>query len=56
MVLHDARDGRIRAIGVGEEIGSRRTGALGGAAVDLLARPESGTVGSPAMHSESPLC
>jgi ornithine cyclodeaminase len=30
---------------VGEEIGSRRTGALGGAAVDLLARPDAGTVG-----------
>ncbi|MEV4622879.1 ornithine cyclodeaminase family protein [Asanoa sp. NPDC049573] len=45
VVLHDAGDGRIRAIAVGEEIGSRRTGALGGAAVDLLARPDAGTVG-----------
>ncbi len=45
VVLHDARDGRIRAIAVGEEIGSRRTGALGGAAVDLLARPDAATVG-----------
>jgi ornithine cyclodeaminase/alanine dehydrogenase-like protein (mu-crystallin family) len=45
VVLHDAADGRIRAIAVGEEIGSRRTGALGGAAVDLLARPSATTVG-----------
>ncbi|GIF75768.1 ornithine cyclodeaminase family protein [Asanoa siamensis] len=45
VVLHDARDGRIRAIAVGEEIGSRRTGALGGAAVDLLARPDAASVG-----------
>ncbi|MEV0715921.1 ornithine cyclodeaminase family protein [Asanoa sp. NPDC050611] len=45
VALHDARDGRIRAIAVGEEIGSRRTGALGGAAVDLLARPDATTVG-----------
>jgi len=45
VVLHDTRDGRIRAIAVGEEIGSRRTGALGGAAVDLLALPAAGTVG-----------
>ena len=45
VVLHDARDGRIRAIAVGEEIGSRRTGRLGGAAVDLLARPDAATVG-----------
>jgi len=44
VVLHDARDGRIRAIAVGEEIGSRRTGALGGAAVDLLAARDAGTV------------
>ncbi|MDG4823686.1 ornithine cyclodeaminase family protein [Asanoa sp. WMMD1127] len=45
VVLHDARDGRIRAIAVGEEIGSRRTGALGGAAVDLLARADAVSVG-----------
>ncbi|MEV4532305.1 ornithine cyclodeaminase family protein [Asanoa sp. NPDC049518] len=45
VVLHDARDGRIRAIAVGEEIGSRRTGALGGAAVELLARPDATTIG-----------
>lgn len=45
VVLHDAGTGRIRAVCVGEEIGSRRTGALGGVAVDALARPEAATVG-----------
>ncbi|GAB3145696.1 alanine dehydrogenase [Micromonospora sonneratiae] len=45
VVLHDARSGRIRAIAVGEEIGSRRTGALGGVAVDVLARPDAATLG-----------
>lgn len=45
VVLHDARTGRIRAIAVGEEIGSRRTGAIGGVAVDALARPDAATLG-----------
>jgi ornithine cyclodeaminase len=45
VALHDAGTGRVRAIAVGEEIGSRRTGALGGVAVDALARPEASTVG-----------
>ncbi len=45
VVLHDARTGRIRAIAVGEEVGSRRTGAIGGAAVDALARPDATTLG-----------
>ncbi|MGW0433247.1 ornithine cyclodeaminase family protein [Micromonospora sp. NPDC003197] len=45
VVLHDARSGRVRAIAVGAEIGSRRTGAIGGVAIDLLARPEAGTLG-----------
>lgn len=45
VVLHDADSGRVRAIAVGEEIGSRRTGALGGVAVDVLARPEATTLG-----------
>ncbi|RKR90846.1 ornithine cyclodeaminase [Micromonospora pisi] len=45
VVLHDGRSGRIRAIAVGEEIGSRRTGAIGGVAVDALARPDAATVG-----------
>ncbi|MBE1487949.1 ornithine cyclodeaminase family protein [Plantactinospora soyae] len=45
VALHDAGTGRVRAIAVGQEIGSRRTGALGGVAVDALARPEASTVG-----------
>ncbi|MEV4757596.1 ornithine cyclodeaminase family protein [Micromonospora sp. NPDC049559] len=45
VVLHDAGTGRVRAVAVGEEIGSRRTGALGGVAVDALARPDAATVG-----------
>ncbi|MFC7550819.1 ornithine cyclodeaminase family protein [Plantactinospora sp. GCM10030261] len=45
VVLHDAGSGRIRAIAVGDELGSRRTGAIGGVAVDALARPDAGTLG-----------
>ncbi|MEV1286962.1 ornithine cyclodeaminase family protein [Micromonospora sp. NPDC049679] len=45
VVLHDAASGGIRAIAVGEEIGSRRTGAIGGVAVDALARPDAATIG-----------
>ncbi|MGI5153342.1 ornithine cyclodeaminase family protein [Plantactinospora sp. CA-294935] len=45
VALHDAGTGRVRAIAVGEEIGSRRTGALGGVAVDALARSDAATLG-----------
>jgi ornithine cyclodeaminase len=45
VVLHDSASGRVRAIAVGEEIGSRRTGAIGGVAVDALARPDAATIG-----------
>lgn len=37
--------GRLSGCVVGNELGARRTGALGGAAVDALARPNSATVG-----------
>ena len=37
--------GRLSGCVVGNELGARRTGALGGAAVDALARPDSTTVG-----------
>lgn len=37
--------GAVRAIAVGEELGSRRTGGLGGVAVDALARPDAATLG-----------
>ncbi|MFU8871287.1 ornithine cyclodeaminase family protein [Micromonospora sp. SL4-19] len=45
VVLHDARSGAVRAIAVGEELGSRRTGGLGGVAVDALARRDAATLG-----------
>jgi ornithine cyclodeaminase/alanine dehydrogenase-like protein (mu-crystallin family) len=38
-VLHNAGDGRVAAIAVGSELGPRRTGATGGVAADVLARP-----------------
>ncbi|MEH1013781.1 ornithine cyclodeaminase family protein [Micromonospora sp. CPCC 206060] len=45
VVLHDATTGEVRAVAVGAEIGSRRTGGLGAVAVDALARPDAATVG-----------
>ncbi|MFE9657728.1 ornithine cyclodeaminase family protein [Micromonospora sp. NPDC006431] len=45
VVLHDARTGAVRAIAVGDELGSRRTGGLGGVAVAALARPDAATIG-----------
>lgn len=38
-------DGRLRGCVVGHELGARRTGALGGVAVDALARPDASVVG-----------
>ena len=38
-------DGRLIGCVVGREIGARRTGALGGAAVDALAREDAATIG-----------
>lgn len=35
----------MRAVAVGEELGSRRTGGLGGVAADALARPDAVTLG-----------
>jgi ornithine cyclodeaminase len=49
VVLHDARTGLVEAIAVGNALGRMRTGALGGLAADLLARPDArrlGVVGS----------
>ncbi|PZG19252.1 ornithine cyclodeaminase [Micromonospora craterilacus] len=45
VVLHDGRTGAVRAVAVGEELGSRRTGGLGGVAVDALACPDATTLG-----------
>jgi alanine dehydrogenase len=38
-------DGRLKGCVVGSELGARRTGALGGVAVDVLAREDGSTVG-----------
>ncbi|WP_027660154.1 ornithine cyclodeaminase family protein [Salinispora fenicalii] len=45
VVLHDARTGGVRAVAVGAELSSRRTGGLGGVAIDALARPDAVTLG-----------
>jgi ornithine cyclodeaminase len=39
VVVHDWRTGLVTAVAVGHELSRRRTGALGGVAVDVLARP-----------------
>lgn len=44
-VVYDDETGRLAAIITGGELGDRRTGALGGVAVDLLARPEAAVLG-----------
>jgi ornithine cyclodeaminase/alanine dehydrogenase-like protein (mu-crystallin family) len=40
VVVHDARDGRVRGLAVGNELGPRRVGAIGAVAVDALAAAE----------------
>lgn len=37
VVVHDEADGRVRAVAVGNELGPRRVGAIGGVAADALA-------------------
>lgn len=44
-VLVWASDGRLQGCVVGNELGARRTGALGGVAVDALARHDAATAG-----------
>jgi ornithine cyclodeaminase/alanine dehydrogenase-like protein (mu-crystallin family) len=44
VVVHNAADGRVRGIAVGNELGSRRVGAIGGVAADLLAHPDSSSL------------
>ena len=49
VVLHDWSSGRVRAVAAGRALGPLRTGAVGGLAADLLARPDAhhlGLVGS----------
>jgi len=40
VVVHDWHTGLVKAIAVGHELGRRRTGAIGGVAADVLARPD----------------
>lgn len=44
VVVHDAADGRVRGIAVGNELGPRRVGAIGGVAADILACPDACTL------------
>ena len=44
-VVYDDETGRLAAVVTGGELGDRRTGALGGVAVDLLARPDATVLG-----------
>ncbi|MGH7665932.1 MAG: ornithine cyclodeaminase family protein [Candidatus Dormibacteria bacterium] len=45
VVLHDWASGRVLAVAVGNELGRRRTGATGAAAVRALARADSARLG-----------
>jgi ornithine cyclodeaminase/alanine dehydrogenase-like protein (mu-crystallin family) len=44
VVVHDEASGQVRAIAVGNELGPRRTGAIGAVAADALAPPDAGVV------------
>ncbi|MFI5697520.1 ornithine cyclodeaminase family protein [Kribbella sp. NPDC051586] len=44
VVVHDWRTGEVRGIAVGNELGPRRVGAIGGVAVDALANPAADTL------------
>jgi ornithine cyclodeaminase len=45
VALHTEPDGRLAALATGPSLGAYRTGALGGAAVDALARADAATLG-----------
>jgi ornithine cyclodeaminase/alanine dehydrogenase-like protein (mu-crystallin family) len=45
VAVHAEPSGTLAGIAVGRELGALRTGALGGAAVDAMARPEASTLG-----------
>jgi ornithine cyclodeaminase/alanine dehydrogenase-like protein (mu-crystallin family) len=40
VVVHDRHTGLVKAVAVGHELGRCRTGAIGGVAADVLARPD----------------
>src|SRR5260370_1445785 len=42
VVVHDETSGQVRAVAVGNELGPRRTGAIGAVAADALAPPGAG--------------
>ncbi len=44
VVVHDEASGRVRAIAIGNELGLRRTGAIGAVAADALAPSHAGVV------------
>jgi ornithine cyclodeaminase/alanine dehydrogenase-like protein (mu-crystallin family) len=44
VVVHDESSGQVRAIAIGNELGPRRTGAIGAVAADALAPAGAGTV------------
>lgn len=45
VVVHSARTGAVLGVAVGNALGQLRTGALGGLAVDVLARADAATLG-----------
>jgi ornithine cyclodeaminase/alanine dehydrogenase-like protein (mu-crystallin family) len=42
VVVHDETSGQVRAVAIGNELGPRRTGAIGGVAAEALAPPGAG--------------
>ncbi len=44
VVVHDARDGRVRGLAIGNALGPRRVGAIGAVAADVLAGPDADTL------------
>ena len=44
VVVHDEASGRVRAVGIGNELGPRRVGAIGAVAADALAPADAGVV------------
>lgn len=45
VVVHDWHSGAVRGVAIGNELGPRRVGAIGGVAVDALAAPTAKTLG-----------
>ena len=45
IAIWNSETGRLAALAVGDELGRRRTGAIGAVAIDALARPDASTLG-----------